>query len=39
MLSLGNNYAYLDPKFRYTNNNSVLHNLANIEVEQLLLVC
>jgi len=38
MLSMGNNYAYLDPEFRYTNNNGVLHNLANIEVEQILIV-
>ena len=35
---MGNSYAYLDPEFRYTNKNGVLHNLANIEVAQILLV-
>jgi cell filamentation protein len=32
-----NNYQYIDPDFVYTNKNGVLHNLANIEDENLLL--
>lgn len=32
-----NNYQYLDPDFIYTNKNGVLHNLANIEDEVILL--
>lgn len=33
-----NNYRYQDPDFRYTNSNGVLHNLANITEERILLV-
>ena len=32
-----NNYQYIDPEFVYTNKNGVLHNLANIEDEKVLL--
>jgi cell filamentation protein len=32
-----NNYQYIDPDFIYTNKNGVLHNLANIEDENILL--
>lgn len=32
-----NNYQYIDPDFQYTNKNGVLHNLANIEDEKILL--
>jgi len=32
-----NNYQYIDPDFIYRNNNGVLHNLANIENENVLL--
>ena len=32
-----NNYQYLDPDFIYTNKNGVLHNLAKIEDEVILL--
>jgi cell filamentation protein len=32
-----NNYQYIDPDFAYTNKNGVLHNLANIEDENVLL--
>jgi len=32
-----NNYQYLDPDFIYTNKNGVLHNLAKIEDERILL--
>jgi RHS repeat-associated protein len=31
-------YRYLDPDFNYTNRNGVLHNLANIHDENVLLV-
>lgn len=34
---MGNNYQYIDPEFIYTNKNGVLHNLANIEDENVLL--
>ena len=33
-----NNYEYIDLNFEYTNNKGVLHNLANIEDEKILLV-
>ncbi len=33
-----NNYRYQDPDFRYTNSNGVLHNLADITEEHILLV-
>ena len=33
-----NNYRYQDPDFRYTNSNGVLHNLADIAEERILLV-
>jgi cell filamentation protein len=33
-----NNYQYVDPNFTYTNANGVLHNLAKIEDEKVLLV-
>jgi cell filamentation protein len=33
-----NNYHYLDPDFKYSGQNGVLHNLANIENEKVLLV-
>jgi cell filamentation protein len=32
-----NNYQYLDPDFIYTNKNGVLHNLAKIEDERILI--
>jgi cell filamentation protein len=32
-----NNYQYIDHDFKYTNKNGVLHNLANIEDEKILL--
>lgn len=32
-----NNYQYIDLNFKYTNKNGVLHNLANIEDEKVLL--
>jgi cell filamentation protein len=32
-----NNYQYLDPDYKYTNKNGVLHNLAKIEDERILL--
>jgi cell filamentation protein len=32
-----NNYLYIDPDYKYTNKNGVLHNLANIEDEKILL--
>lgn len=32
-----NSYQYLDPDHEYTNKNGVLHNLANIEDEHVLL--
>ena len=32
-----NNYQYVDPDFTYTNSNGVLHNLAKIEDEKVLL--
>lgn len=32
-----NNYQYIDLNFKYTNKKGVLHNLANIEDEQVLL--
>lgn len=32
-----NNYQYIDPDYRYTNEDGVLHNLASIEDEQILL--
>ena len=32
-----NNYHYLDPELEYTNRKGVLHNLANIEDEKVLL--
>lgn len=33
-----NNYRYQDPDFKYTNSNGVLHNLADIAEERILLV-
>lgn len=33
-----NDYKYLDPDFKYTNKNGVLHNLSNIEDDKVLLV-
>ena len=33
-----NNYRYQDPDFRYTNSSGVLHNLADIAEEHILLV-
>ncbi len=33
-----NNYQYLDPDYKYTKKNGVLHNLADIEDEKILLV-
>lgn len=33
-----NNYQYLDPDYKYSNKNGLLHNLANIEDEKILLV-
>jgi cell filamentation protein len=35
---MGNNYLYLDPDLKYTNKNGLLHNLANIEDEKILLI-
>ncbi len=35
---MGNNYLYLDPDLKYTNKNGLLHNLANIEDENILLI-
>lgn len=32
-----NNYQYIDPDSKYTHKNGVLHNLANIEDEKILL--
>ncbi len=32
-----NNYWYIDPQYKYTNKNGVLHNLANIDDEKILL--
>ncbi len=32
-----NNYEYIDADYKYTNKNGVLHNLANIEDERILL--
>lgn len=32
-----NNYQYLDPDLKYSNKNGVLHNLANIEDDNVLL--
>lgn len=32
-----NNYQYLDPEHKYTNSDGILHNLANIENEKILL--
>lgn len=34
---MANNYQYIDLNFKYTNQNGVLHNVANIEDEQVLL--
>jgi len=31
-----NNYQYLDPEEKYTNSKGVLHNLANIKDERIL---
>lgn len=31
-----NNYQYLDPEEKYTNSKGVLHNLANIKDERVL---
>jgi cell filamentation protein len=33
-----NNYHYLDPDLKYTNKNGLLHNLANIQDEKILVV-
>ena len=33
-----NDYQYIDPDSLYTNENGVLHNIANIEDEQILIV-
>lgn len=33
-----NNYQYLDPEYKYSNKNGLLHNLANIKDEKILLV-
>lgn len=38
MLFMENNYNYIDPEFIYSNNKGLLHNLANIEDDKLLLV-
>jgi cell filamentation protein len=35
---MDNNYNYLDPDLKYTNKNGLLHNLANIQNENVLLV-
>jgi cell filamentation protein len=32
-----NNYHYLDPELKYTNRKGILHNLANIEDEKVLI--
>ena len=32
-----NNYQYIDPDFKYTNKKGVLHNLANVEDEKILI--
>lgn len=32
-----NNYRYIDTDYKYTNKNGVLHNLANIEDEKVLI--
>jgi len=32
-----NNYQYIDPDYKYTNKKGVLHNLANIEDERILI--
>ncbi len=32
-----NNYQYIDPDYKYTNKNGLLHNLANVEDEKILL--
>ena len=32
-----NNYQYIDPDYKYTNKNGVIHYLANIEDEKILL--
>ena len=32
-----NNYQYLDPEYKYINKNGVLHNLANIVNERILI--
>ena len=34
---MGSDYKYIDPDYKYTNKNGVLHNLANIDDEKLLL--
>ena len=34
---MDNNYQYLDPEHVYTNSNGVMHNLANIQDEKILL--
>lgn len=34
---MGNNYQYIDPDFQYTDKNGVLHNLAHINNEKVLL--
>lgn len=35
---MDNNYNYLDPDLKYTNKNGLLHNLANIQNENVLLI-
>lgn len=37
MLFMGNKYQYLDPEFIYTNKNRVLHNIAKIYDEKILI--
>jgi cell filamentation protein len=37
MLSMESNYHYLDPDLKYTDKNGLLHNLANIKEERVLL--
>lgn len=37
MLFMKNDYQYIDPDYQYTNKNGVLHNLANIDNEKVLL--
>ena len=37
MQFMGNNYQYLDPDLKYTNKNGLLHNLANIENDKVLI--